>query len=55
MADGRGAMAIQGLLTEAQVIRLLDSHHLPYLSEFQIRLLAASEFGYTTEHMVIEC
>lgn len=44
-------MAIQGCVAEAEVLRLLDSRHLRYLSEAEMRLLAASEFGYTVEQM----
>lgn len=45
-------MPSQGFVAEAEVVRLLDSRHLRYLDEFEMRLLAASEFGYTVEHMI---
>lgn len=46
-------MAIQGLPEEPELVRALDARHLPYLGEFDMRLLAASEFGYSVETMVV--
>jgi hypothetical protein len=45
-------MAIQALVPEPKVVALLDSRHLSYLGEFETRLLAALEFGYSVEAMV---
>ena len=46
-------MATQALVSEQELVSLLDSHHLRYLTEFEMRLLAASEFGYSAEEMAI--
>lgn len=46
-------MAIQRIVAEWELLRLLDSRHLPYLSEFETHLLAAAEFGYSVEQMVV--
>ena len=45
-------MSVQGLVAEAELVRSLDSRHLRYLSEFEMRPLAALEFGYSVEAMV---
>lgn len=45
-------MAIEGLSEERELVRALDSRHLSFLGELDMRLLAASEFGYTVEAMV---
>jgi hypothetical protein len=45
-------MAVQALVSERELVRLLDSRCLRYLAEFDMRVLAASEFGYTVEDMV---
>lgn len=43
----------QGLVTEPELVRLLDSRHLRFLDEFDTRILAAVEFGYSVEQMVV--
>ena len=46
-------MSVQGLIAEQKLLELLDSRHLKYLTEFEMRLLAASQFGYSVEQMVV--
>ena len=46
-------MPPQRLIRERELVRLLDSRCLPFLNEFEMRILAACEFGYTAEEMVV--
>lgn len=45
-------MSIQAVVPERELLRLLDLRHLPFLNEFDMRILAAREFGYSIEEMV---
>jgi hypothetical protein len=40
-------------MSEQEVLRLLDSRHLKYLAEFEVRLLAAAEFGSSVAQMAV--
>ena len=46
-------MSVQAVVDEEKLIELLDSRCLRFLSEFQMRLLAGCEFGYSVEEMVV--
>jgi hypothetical protein len=45
-------MSVQALVDEKKLVELLDSRCLRFLGEFDLRILAASEFGYSVDEMV---
>lgn len=46
-------MSVQPLVDEKKLIELLDSRCLRFLTEFEMQLLAACEFGYSVDEMVV--
>lgn len=46
-------MVEQDLLSEREVLRRLDSRHLPYLDELDTRILAGLEFGFSIEQLAL--